>query len=142
VNAAGERVGGIGGAEERIDHADWGRDIGWLGSSKPHPSTERTTGPRVYHFFPFRGKVTTPDGRPVANAAIIETLLRPSTRTCAQTLVGYRTSADGTFVDDNALCPGIFRVSASKDGYVGRPTVLTLRYGRRPPLVHLVVQRR
>jgi hypothetical protein len=112
------------------------------GSSKPHPSTQRTTAPRVYHFFPFRGRVTTRDGRPVANAAIVETLLRPSTRKCAQTLAGYRTSADGTFVDDNALCPGVFRVSAYKDGYVGRSIVLTLRYSRRPPFVHLIVQRR
>jgi hypothetical protein len=114
------------------------------GSSTSHPSAKAPSGRLVLHFLPFRGKVTTPGGSPVADAAIVETLLRPFMATCARTLVGYRSSADGTFADENVMCSGsgVVRVSAYKPGYVVRPVVLTLRRAGRVPYVHLIAERR
>lgn len=112
------------------------------GGSSSQPAAKRQTNTGAYHVFPFRGKVTTPRGRPMADAAINEVLVRTSAARCGQALVSHLSSADWTFMDTNVICPGVVRVSAYKLGYVGRPVVLTLSRNRRLPSVHLVVERR
>lgn len=104
-----------------------------------HRSIPRTNAAEP-HFLPFAGRVTTSDGAPVAGAGILESCVRPFAKQCARTLVGYRSGPEGRFVDHNLLYPGVYRVTAHKDGYIGRPVILTITREKRP-FVHLILDR-
>jgi hypothetical protein len=105
-------------------------------SNEPSSSTSRSDDALL--FMSYRGRVTTPAGRPVADAAINSICIRPLGSRCLTTLVGYSSRADGTFYDNNPVGAGIYAISAYKPGFTGRRVVLALTKTHRP-YVHLVL---